>query len=96
MFQVEIDLEHLEGEFWEDVAQRKAVYAEPVVTYDGAAAQILGIVIPVEDWFEDDNRRISIDVRDTCNRRTDVIHRVIPRADEESSSSSGSDSGSTD
>jgi hypothetical protein len=91
MFEVEIDLEHLEGEYWEDVAQRKAVYGESVAKEVGGAARILGIVIAVDDWFEDENRRISIDIRDSCNRRTDVIHRFFPEQDTGSSSGNPGD-----
>jgi hypothetical protein len=90
-FRVEIDLEALDDEAWNDIARRRAVYAADVVRYDGTAVEIPGIVVVPDAWGEAEDRRIRLDVTDTCGRRASVIHELDIEVE---GSSSGSGSGS--
>jgi hypothetical protein len=92
VYRVEIDLESLDGEAWDDVARRRGVYAGDVVRYDGTTVEIPRIVVVPDAWREAEDRRIRLDVTDTCGRRASVIHELDIEVEGSSSSSSGSGS----
>ena len=97
VYRVEIDLESLDGEVWNDVARRRAVYDGDVVRYDGSTVEIPSIVVVPDAWGSAEERRIRLDVTDTCGRRATAIHELDIEVEEgsSSSSSSGSESGTT-
>jgi hypothetical protein len=85
LYRVEIDLEALDGNAWQDTEERHAVYDEAVVRYDGTAAEILGIVVVPRSWYGAEERRIHAVVTDSCGREADLFHEIAPEASGSSS-----------
>jgi hypothetical protein len=76
VYRVEIDLEILDGDRWDDADERHAVYEGEVVRFDGTTVEILGIVIVPKSWYAGEERRVHVAVTDACGRRVDLMHEV--------------------
>jgi hypothetical protein len=84
VFRVEIDLEVLDDDdLWTDVAERRAVYSGEVVRWQDDAVELLAIVVvPTSAWLEAEDRRINVDIEDTCSRRGGVVHTIVPESED--------------
>lgn len=89
LFDVEVDLELVGDDgLWTDSVERHGVYDRTVARYDDGEVTILDIVVEPKLWLDAEDRRITLDVVDSCGRRADLLHVIDPELEAGSSSSS--------
>ena len=56
--------------------ERTVVYDEALVSYDAGRAELLNLVVILDEWPRDGRRWISVEVTDACGRSGVVDHAI--------------------